>query len=131
MADKNILLPNLDQAVLTNSFVHILGHRSVAVRRFAGRYKAQANHYASKIGIRYDQWQENLGKYKAPTGKDMMNYSDLSPGGESEEQMIPFTHHGCASQRIVHSVMKRAMGSREMMAEFVADMMELAISRGA
>ncbi|CAG8465804.1 22868_t:CDS:2 [Gigaspora margarita] len=78
---KNILLPQLDQAIINAGFVHILGHQSVAVRRFGNRYKSQANHYA-----------EDLAKYKAPQGGKIMTHADLG-SGTSYEQMIPLTHH--------------------------------------
>lgn len=128
--NKNILLPQLENSTLNAGFVHILGHKSVAVRRFGNRYKGRANHYSNRISIRFDQWQENLAKYKAPNAAGMMTHADLG-SGSSREQFIPLTEHGCASQMISEDIMKRSMGSREGMAEFVADMVELAINRGA
>ena len=128
MAEKNLLLTEIENVTLNAGVNHILRHASIAVKRFGGRYKNRINHYGDKISIRYNQWQENLAKYKKPEGNKMMTHADLGKGSTSE-QFIPLTEHGCASELISHQIMKQAMGSPEKMAEFVADKIEIAAAR--
>lgn len=127
---KNTYLTNVDNKIYNAGVSHILRHSSVAVKRFGGRYANKAQFYSDKIGITYNQWQENLVKYKKNDGNDMMTHKDLARG-TTFEQMIPLTEHGCVSDLISHQIMKRAMSSPERMIDFVADKIEIASSRGA
>lgn len=58
-----------------------------------------------------------------------MSHADLGKGS-SIEQLIPLTEHGCVSELISDEIMKRAMGSQEATAEFLADKIEQAADRG-
>ena len=72
-----------------------------------------------------------MAKHKIPSqGNIGMTHADL-PRGSTVEQLIPLTEHGCIAELIVEQQMKQAMGSPERMAEFVADKIETAASRGS
>jgi hypothetical protein len=59
----------------------------------------------------------------------MMTHKDLKIGSSIEE-FIPLTVFGCASELVHEQLIKRAMGSPEATAEFIADKIEVAAARG-
>jgi len=130
MVDKNTLL-NISNATMNAGVMKILRYTSIAVKRFGGKYKNRANFYSGKIGITYNQWEDDLAKYRVPSKGDIgLTHADL-PRGSTLEQFIPLTEHGCASELISKQQMKQAMGSPERLAEFVADKIEVAAARAA
>lgn len=128
--NKNVLL-NIPNSIMNAGVMKILRYNSIALKRFGGKYKYKANFYNDQLKIDYNQWQDDLTKYKAPKKGDKgLDYGDLGRGN-TVSQFIPLTEIGCASELISKQQMKQAMGSPERLAEFVADKIEVAASRAA
>ena len=130
MADnKNALLPEISNQWTNLGVAHILKHSSRASEMFANRKSNRLIHYGDRVAIRYNQWQEKLTQYKAPSTTDQLTHKDLGRGS-SIEQFIPLTSFGCVSELIPEQIIKRAMSSEENTVEFLTDKIEQAASRG-